>query len=121
MRRFLVYCLPVITLVVFILIMLSGSFLKQSIGNNDDFQGSLELIIKDIESDDWEAAKEKASKLSDVWDKIERRIQFSLERDEINAIYMNIARLRGAILAKDKSGSLMELYEAYEHWNDLGK
>lgn len=48
------------------------------------------------------------------------RVQFSSERGEINELTTSIARLKGAIMAKDKPGALMELYEAYSHWNDLG-
>ena len=48
-------------------------------------------------------------------------IQFSSERDEINAFTMNVARLRGAIRAQDKAISLSELSEAFEHWKQLGK
>lgn len=49
------------------------------------------------------------------------RVQFSSERDEINAFTKSLARLHGAITAREKSNALMELYKVYEHWKDLGK
>jgi hypothetical protein len=48
-------------------------------------------------------------------------VQFSSERDEINFFSMSLARLEGAILVKDKINAVMELKEAYEHWDQLGQ
>ncbi|MHB8062122.1 MAG: DUF4363 family protein [Ruminiclostridium sp.] len=121
MRKFLIITIPTVTIVFFILIMLSGDFLKRPLGKADDIPESIQLIINDIKSESWDAADEKTERLSKAWDKVVKRVQFSSERDEINALYVNIARLHGAIWAKDKSGSLEELCEAYEHWDQLGK
>lgn len=121
MRKFLVITIPIMTLVIFILIMLSGGILKKPLSENDDIPKSIQFIINDIESDNWKAAEVKAEELSDLWKQIVNRVQFSSERDEINAFSSSIARLRGAITAKDKSSSFIELYEAYEHWDQLGK
>ncbi len=121
MRRFLVIALPIATIVIFILIMLSGNSLKKPLGKNDNIPESINLIITDVESDKWEDANDKTVQLEKTWKKIVTRVQFSSERDEINAFSMNIARLRGIILARDKAGCLAELYEAYEHWDELGK
>ena len=41
-----------------------------------------------------------------AWKKIIPRIQFSVERDEIYNISLNIARLRGSISAEDKTSTL---------------
>jgi len=100
--------------------MLSGDFLKRPLGKADNIPESIQLIVNDIESEKWDAADEKTTQLEKTWVKIVRRVQFSSERDEINALSVNIARLHGAIWAKDKSGSLEELCEAYEHWDELG-
>ncbi|GIM30453.1 hypothetical protein CPJCM30710_31190 [Clostridium polyendosporum] len=121
MRKFLVITIPIVTLTLFILIMLSGNILKHSFGKDDNIPASIELIMQDIKAEKWEEARKQTEQLSKSWNKIVNRVQFSSERDEINAFSANIARLRGAIMAKDKSGAYMELNEAYEHWNDLGK
>lgn len=120
MRKFIVIALPLVTLSIFILVMLSGNFLKRPLGKDDDIPRSIQLIIDDIQLDKWNEANEKAAQLSHTWKKIVTRVQFSSERDEINAFNVSIARLQGAIWAKDKSGSLEELCEAYEHWDELG-
>ena len=121
MRKFLVIAIPIVTLVFFVLVMLSGDLLKQSLVGEDNIPQSIETIIQDVNHGNWEAANQNTDNLSRTWDKVVNRIQFSSERDEINAFSMNIARLRGAIQAKDKSIVLTELSEAYQHWKELGK
>jgi hypothetical protein len=121
MRKFLVIAIPIVTLVLFILVMESDIFLKRPLGKNDSIPNSIDAIVHDIQKDNWDKANKDTDNLSEVWKKIVKRVQFSSERDEINAFSINLARLRGSILAKDKSGAFSELYEAYEHWEDLGK
>jgi hypothetical protein len=121
MRRFLTVAIPIVSIGLFILIMLSDNYLKKPITNNDDIPSSINSIIKDIENDDWSEASSKIDQLSASWQKAVKRVQFSAEKDEINSLDVNIARLRGAIMAKDKSSALIELNEAYEHWENLGK
>lgn len=119
MRKFLVVTIPIVTLAFFILIMLSGSFLKKPLGNDDNIPESIQLIIQDIEAENWDDANNKTENLANTWNKIVKRVQFSSERDEINGFSTDIARLRGAIMARDKSSSYAELNEAYEHWQEL--
>ena len=121
MRKILVIGLPVCAIIFFVVIMLSGSYLKMSLGENDNIPELVQVLIKNVNSEKWEEANHNTDKLSEAWSKIVRRVQFSSERDEINAFAVNVARLRGAIMAKDKATSLSEIYEAYEHWKALGK
>ncbi len=121
MRTFLVKAIPVITIVLFISVMLSGYFLKRSIGNEPGVPDSINAVINEVIAGNWPEASKKTLALSNLWDKIVSRVQFSSERDEINAFGVNLARLKGAIEAQDKSGSLQELSEAYEHWLELGR
>jgi len=120
MRKFLVISIPIVTLILFVLIMFSGNILKYPLGKDDNIPESIKLLIQDIESENWEDADIKIDNLSTTWEKIVKRIQFSSERDEINSFSTNIARLHGAIMAKDKSSSFSELYEAKDHWDELG-
>lgn len=121
MRKFLVISIPIVTLVFFILVMLSGDVLKKSFGSDDNIPQSIETLIQDVNNENWEAANKNTDNLSKAWDKVVNRVQYSSERNEINDFTISLARLRGAIQAEDKSGSLQELNEAYEHWKDLGK
>jgi len=120
MRKFLVISIPIVTLTLFVVIMLSGNYLKKPMGETDNIPELVQILINNIDDENWEEAKNNTDKLSEAWNKIVRRVQFSSERDEINGFSMNVARLRGAIMAKDKASSLSVLFEAYEHWRELG-
>lgn len=121
MRSLLVKAIPILTIVLFISIMLSGNFLKRSIGNEPGIPDSINAVINEVTNGNWPEASKKTLALSNLWDKVVSRVQYSSERDEINAFGVNLARLKGAIAAKDKAGSLQELLEAYEHWLELGR
>jgi len=121
MRKFLVIAIPIVTLAFFILVMNSDNILKHPLGKNDNIPGSIQLVMQDIQAEKWKDANNKTDELSKSWRKVVKRVQFSAEKDEINAFDMNIARLRGAIMERDKSDAFMELCEAYEHWDNIGK
>ncbi|WP_238886621.1 DUF4363 family protein [Clostridium sp. YIM B02551] len=121
MRKFFVSSIPIVTIALFVLIMLSGNFLKRTPVHNITIPGAIDLIISDIEDEKWEDASKKVDQLSASWDKMVKIVQFSSERDEINLFDADIARLRGAIMAKDKTNSLIELKEANAHWEELGQ
>lgn len=121
MRNFLVKTIPIATIAFFIFIMLSGNLLKRPLGENDNIPKSIQLIMQNIECEKWEEAYKQTEELSKTWHKIVQRVQFSSERDEINGFSMNVARLRGAIMAKNKPSAFIELSEAYEHWEELAK
>mgnify|MGYP000873812888 FL=1 len=55
-----------------------------------------------------------------AWRKFIPRIQFRMERDEINNLGISVARARAAITAKDQAGALKELEDAASHWHNLG-
>lgn len=121
MRKFIITILPIITLVSFIFIMNSDILLKQPLTTNDDIPGSLQLVMVAVENEQWEDANIKTNNLSESWQKVVNRVQFSAEKNEINAFNTNLARLRGAIATKDKSCAIIELSEAYEHWANLSE
>lgn len=120
MRRFLIIVIPIITMIIFVFIMLSGTILKKPFGKFDDVPGSIDDIIAAVNDEDWDDAANKLNGLEKAWDKVIFRVQFSSERDEINKLSTCIARLKGAVTAQDKAGALMELYEAHNHWVELG-
>jgi hypothetical protein len=117
----MVIAIPIATLALFVCIMISGSLLKKPFGRNDDVAQTIEKLMKDVSDELWDEAVVEVDELDRAWRKVIKRIQFSEERDEINFLTSNIARLHGAVSAKDKSDALMELSDAYNHWNELGK
>lgn len=119
MRKFLIAAVPIATIILFLAVMLSGNFLKKPLGKNDDIPGLIESLIIDIQNEQWEIASKKSEELNETWKKIVFRVQFSSERDEINNFRVAISRLQGAILERDRSSAIIELKEAYEHWDQL--
>lgn len=59
--------------------------------------------------------------LKTAWKIVKRRVQFSVERDEVNLIDTNIARIEGALMLHDKPFIIIELSEMKDHWNELEK
>ncbi|NLL73384.1 MAG: DUF4363 family protein [Clostridiales bacterium] len=121
MRKFLVVAIPTVTLILFILIMHSGKILKKPLGNNDNIPQSLDNIIDNVNNESWEAAEDNLVKLNKAWKKVLFRVQFSSGKDEIYKLDTSIARLEGAVEAEDKAAALIEIYEVYNHWEELGK
>jgi len=77
MRKFIIIVLPILTLVLFLMIMLSSDVLKQSLVGDDNLPQSIQTVIQDINQDNWEAADKNTDKLNAVWDKIITRVQYS--------------------------------------------
>lgn len=121
MRKFIAVLIPSIMIVFFILIMISGSYLKQSFTENDNVPVIIEDITNDVKNGDWTAAEKGAVQLEAAWEIITDRVQFGVEREELKDGKRSIARMKGFIEANDKAGSLAELHEVKEHWTDIGQ
>lgn len=121
MNKIKAYVVPVITIIIFIGIMTSGGFLKKSFNNKDNVINYIYIIRQDIINENWQQAEKNLEQLKTAWNIVGKRVQFSVERNEMIMINTNIARLEGAIWAKDKSEGLIELSEIIEHWRDLEK
>lgn len=113
----------VITLIFagFIFIMNGGDLFKKPLGTQDNFVLYLDRARENISAGEWEQAIDNNDKLNRAWKKIVPRIQFSVEKDEINAINVSLARLKGSIATRDKKPALVELSEIREHWENLNK
>lgn len=121
MRKFFVIFTPIFIIGISMLIMLSGTFLKKPSGDWDDVVRHMDRITAAVTADNWTLAQQDTDDLEKAWKSIVSRVQFSSERDEIKALGVSIARLKAAITAEDKTSALMELSEAGQHWDDLGK
>lgn len=119
MKKFLRSLIPIITLMLFIFIMLSGNYLKKPRDSSEDVVSYITLTLEDVKNDNWDNVKDDVIKLENAWNKIIPRIQFSVEIDEIHNLSINIARVKGAVPTKDKSSILMELNAALENWKEL--
>lgn len=119
MKKFMSYFTPIIALILFITIMLSGKFLKNPRTPSEDVVNFVQNTITHANIENWEEVEIDIINLEKAWNKIQPRIQFSVERDELYNINVNIAKLKGSTLAQDKSSTLIELYEILENWNEL--
>lgn len=121
MKKVIVIICTCLILVVFILIMNSGEYLKESFGKDDDVESILQSLESDINSNNWNKSINDIKKLKEAWKKVLKRIQFSVERDKLTGIDLSIARLNGSIRGEDKVEALIGFEELKNYWSNLGK
>jgi hypothetical protein len=119
MKRIKKYILPTFALLIFIMIMNSGGVLKRSFSNKDDVLLYIKAIKLDVENGKWKQAQADFNELKSAWGIVEKRVQFSVERSEMNMIDANLARIGGAISIHDKDFVIIEINEVLEHWEEL--
>jgi hypothetical protein len=119
MRKWSYYLIPIVSLIIFVLIMQGGGY---SMCSRSD-KGAIPQYITQIETDlyarRWDVAREDLHGLELAWKKVIPIIQFHAEMDAIDGIKEDIARLGGSIEAEDLGLSLAELNELSEHWENL--
>lgn len=121
MQKWRYYLFVVIILGGFMLLMQGGNYLKSPFGENDDVNAGMRTLSHHIAGQDWQQAADSFQYLDSAWRTVVPRIQFSVEKDEINAINVNLARLKAYIQFQDQKNSAAELSEAREHWMNLNK
>jgi len=121
MRKIIITVIPILTIALFVFIMNSDIIFKQPLTGKDDVPKSIHLVMVAVENESWKEASVKTDDLSKSWQKVVVRVQYSAEKNEINDFNRCLARLRGAITSKDKSCAIIELSEAYEHWENLSE
>lgn len=121
MRKILAYAVPILILLIFMLIMHSGLFLKEPLNQTDDFADYLDAVQDHVMAEQWAQAAANLRHLKNAWRQIINRVQFSVEKDEITRLSANLARMGGAITAQDQGGAMVEIGEAREFWYELGR
>lgn len=121
MRKFIIYLIPLLTISFFIMVMHSDKFLKYPINNEESIPDIIKKIENNINKDEWINAENNLKNLDRTWEKVSYRIQFAAEIDEINQLGINISRIRGAIKEENSFDAMIELSEANELWNNIGK
>jgi hypothetical protein len=121
MKRKKYYAVIILLFAAFIFVMNGGDLFKKPLGTQDDFVFYADQVRENIAADEWEQVVSNNDKLNRAWQKIVPRIQFSVEKDEINAINVGLARLKGTIAGRDPQASIVELYEIREHWDNLNR
>lgn len=121
MKKIVKYIIPAIAISMFIAIMTTGGLVKKPFGKNDDVAKCIENLKEDILSENWDKTNVDLKRLERAWRIVEKRVQFSVERDEMLAIDTSIARIEGTVLVMDRAQAVAEISELKEHWEDLEK
>lgn len=100
--------------------MISGQWLKQPWGKDDQVIESLHQLEVQVKNKNWAKAEEQHQLTQKYWKKVANRIQFSVERESMFEINSSISKIRGAIEAKDEATVLTEIYHLYNLWDNLG-
>ncbi|TCS82590.1 DUF4363 family protein [Tepidibacillus fermentans] len=108
-------------ILLFIAIMVSGTFLKRPLTKDDNVIGQVNFIEASVKQKDWQLANEHLEQGIKAWEKVKNRIQFSVERDFITEIDNKLATLKGAIKAKDDKMIILTTEELKFVWQELGK
>lgn len=119
LKKFLRYSIPIVSIIIFVAIMTTGGLLKKPFHKNDDFKKSLCILKEDVKKSNWKDAKKDIKNLNTAWHIVQKRIQFSVERNDMNSLDLSLARLNGAIFIKDSSAAYIELSEMNELWRNL--
>jgi len=119
MKKFITFAIPIVTLTAFILLMLGGNYLKRPLNSSENVLAYTKISIEHAKVERWDLLKQDVVNIDYAWKKIIPRIQFSVERDELYNISLNVARLKGAITSEDKASTLIELNEIIENWDEL--
>ncbi|SDI26175.1 DUF4363 family protein [Natribacillus halophilus] len=117
MRTFLLYAIPITFIIVSVAVITSGSWIKES---DED----LLLYVQNIEAyakeENWEEAEREQAHAKVVWDRIAKRVQFSVPRNDVLAISESLSRMKGGIEQEDADSIVPEAYHFYELWETLG-
>ncbi|WP_342551312.1 DUF4363 family protein [Paenibacillus sp. FSL R7-0652] len=119
-HKWLLYTIPIVMLLMFIMVMVSGPLLKKPFGTQDRLLDSIQLLEKQVQNKQWTPAKTQIDYAMKAWDRIVNRIQFSVERESIYDILGALARIKGGITARDDQAIMEEIYYFYALWDNLG-
>lgn len=119
MKIFKMYIIPTMVLLLFVGIMTSGGIAKKPFGKSDDVILYIDSLKKDVANENWQQAKMDITQVKSSWSIVEKRVQFSVERNAMTAIDVSISRIEGAISAQDKTAAIIELSQITRCWDDL--
>jgi len=120
MERLWRYMVPILVLLLFIAVM-NGKLYKLTLypEKGDDFPHYLQALKEDVTDEQWIKVQGDYDELTALWKNMVERIQFSVEKDQIEAIDVNLARMQAYIELRDKKGVVVELLELKEHWKNI--
>lgn len=85
-------------------------------------ENHLDIIEKDIKSNDWDSALDEVATMSKYLDKkVMPYIQFSDERENMNSLEKNLREIKAGLTTKNQTASLVSLENIKYDWEDLGR
>jgi hypothetical protein len=111
--------IPIILLTVSISIMTSGYWWKKSEASKE-ILALVQNLENEVYDEKWDQANKTIVKTTKKWEQNIKIIQYGVERDRIFEIDESLAKIQGAILTKNTSGAMQEVYVFYRIWDDLG-
>jgi|GEM_PF-5079061 len=120
MERLWRYMVPILILLLFTAVM-NGKLYKLTLSpeKGDDFPHYLQTLKEDVTVEEWIKVQGDYDELTALWKNMVDCIQFSVEKDQIEAIDVNLARMQAYIELRDKKGVVVELIELKEHWKNI--
>ncbi|GBF12363.1 DUF4363 family protein [Tepidibacillus infernus] len=121
MKKWVIFVVVSLILLIFVAMMGSGVFLKKSLTKQDDVIGQINKVEKLVDEGKWKEADQELKQGFKAWEKVKNRIQFSVERDFLEEVENEMATMKGAIKAKDQKTLITTIERLKIIWDDLGK
>lgn len=118
---FLFYLLPACALLLFAFMMNSTRFLQQSFPANGPFSSYTTQLEENIKAQAWEEAQASFGELQSAWKQVSPRLQLAAEKDKLEELDENMARLSALIECQDQAAALSELYAAANNWINISR
>jgi translation initiation factor 1 (eIF-1/SUI1) len=87
----------------------------------DDINRDLNNLEKNIDVANWKESQIDIKEIKSNFRRTVSLIQFFVEKDDINNLTNNLARLESSIKSKNKSSALLEVGEARQRWDTIGE
>ncbi len=119
MLKVIYYSLVLLIMAASVFVMNGYHYLARPHGPVDNVPLHMTALKASLDQHSWYQADQQYQGLNTAWQKIKPRIQFSVEKDEMDAIDLGLARLGVFIRAQDQIRAAVELSEIEAHWSDL--
>lgn len=111
MTRWSLTVVVILSLALFVAILAGGVWLKKPFGDNDDITAILndfdmvraaEAAEVTWERTDWQRVEILVERLDSAWQRVQRRIQFSVQMDDALLFSDELSRLRAAVEVRSR-------------------
>lgn len=111
MTRWSLGIIIALSLAFFFALLAGGVWLKRPFDGDDDIDAILnefdmvraaEVAGETWETSDWERAEQLVGRLESAWQKVQRRIQFSVQIDDLLLFSDELRRLRAAVEVRER-------------------